>query len=190
MSRCAATRWSAKSPIQCRCYSLSALGLQRTPVHRGFAQRRGRGASGRLPRLVRALRLQRGTARRNARLRSDRGNAQRGCPTDCGHAVESQLRVRTTESAALVVVAAIVLANRASAPLAQAHSGSIVLPLSEHSQWQVLHYRSLPPHRVRFLSAGLEMAVDGSAMPLIHPFAQRLRVSAVRVEGRVEGALR
>jgi hypothetical protein len=88
------------------------------------------------------------------------------------------------------VVTAIVLACRASAPTAQAEPNSIVLPLSEQARWQVLQYRSLPPHRIRFSSAGLEMAVEGSAMPLIYPLPGRPRVSAIRVKGRVEGALR
>jgi hypothetical protein len=89
-----------------------------------------------------------------------------------------------------VVVAAIFLACRASAQIAQAQPKSIVLPLSEPAKWQVLQYRNLPPHRVRFSSAGLEMAVDGSAMPLIYPLPQRLRVGEIRVKGRVDGALR
>lgn len=92
--------------------------------------------------------------------------------------------------AALLIVCALVLASRASAPIAQSQPDSVILPLSEPAQWQVLQYRSLPPHRVRFSGAGLEMAVDGSAMPLIYPLAQRPKVSAVRVKGRVEGALR
>jgi len=53
-----------------------------------------------------------------------------------------------------------------------------------------LQYRSLPPHRIRFSSAGLEMAVDGSAMPLIYPLTERVRVTGIRVKGRVDGALR
>lgn len=98
--------------------------------------------------------------------------------------------MRRVQPAALIVVAAIVLACRASAPLAQAQSNSIVLPLGEQATWQVLQYRSLPPHRIRFSSAGLEMAVDGSAMPLIYPLPRRLQVSTIRVKGRVDGALR
>lgn len=97
--------------------------------------------------------------------------------------------MRRVQPAALVVVA-VVLACGASAPHVQAQPNSIVLPLSEQAKWQVLQYRSLPPHRIRFSSAGLEMAVDGSAMPLIYALPQRLRVSAIRVTGRVEGALR
>lgn len=112
---------------------------------------------------------------------------------DFGDAVRTNLRyfqVRRVQPAAFVVVAAVILACRASAPIAQAQSSSIILPLSERAKWQVLQYRSLPPHRIRFSSAGLEMAVEGSAMPLIYPLPQRLRVSAIRVKGRVEGALR
>lgn len=97
--------------------------------------------------------------------------------------------MRKSQPAALVIVTALLLACRASAAIAQAQSDSIVLPLSEQSQWQVLQYRSLPPHRVRFSSAGLEMAVESSAMPLIYPLPKRLRVGAIRVNGRVDGAL-
>lgn len=65
-----------------------------------------------------------------------------------------------------------------------------MLPLSEPANWQVLQYSSLPPHRIRFSQAGLEMMIEGSAMPLIYPLSGRLRVSSIRVKGRVEGALR
>jgi hypothetical protein len=68
--------------------------------------------------------------------------------------------------------------------------GSLSVPLSEQTGWQVLQYRNLPPHRIRFSAAGLEMTVDGSAMPVIYPLATRLRVSGIRVKGRLEGALR
>lgn len=65
-----------------------------------------------------------------------------------------------------------------------------VLPLDDAANWQVLQYSRLPPHRIRFTRAGLEIAVDGSAMPLIYPLPGRLRVSGIRVKGRFEGALR
>jgi hypothetical protein len=68
-------------------------------------------------------------------------------------------------------------------------SGSVVLPLDQVS-WQVLRYSKLPPHRIRFSQAGLEMMVDASAMPLIYPLPEPMRVSRIRVKGRVEGQLR
>ncbi|MGQ0546718.1 MAG: hypothetical protein ACT4P3_15500 [Betaproteobacteria bacterium] len=54
----------------------------------------------------------------------------------------------------------------------------------------MLRYRNLPPHRVRFSAAGLEIAVTGSAMPLIYPLPRKLQVAGIRVQGRVEGTLR
>ena len=73
---------------------------------------------------------------------------------------------------------------------AASHAQAAVVPLSEPAKWQILQYSSLPPHRVRFSQAGLEMAVDGSAMPLIYPLPEPLRVTEVRVKGRIEGTLR
>jgi hypothetical protein len=70
------------------------------------------------------------------------------------------------------------------------HPSSVVVPLNEQAKWQVLQYSSLPPHRIRFSQAGLEMRVEGSAMPLIYPLASRMRVSHLRVKGRVDGSLR
>ena len=83
-------------------------------------------------------------------------------------------------------LAAAALAALPAALQAQA----VVVPLSDPAKWQILQYSSLPPHRVRFSQAGLEMAVEGSAMPLIYPLAEPLRVAQVRVTGRIEGALR
>ncbi len=85
-------------------------------------------------------------------------------------------------------IAALAIATATSAQ--ETRPRVVDLPLNEQASWQVLKYSSLPPHRVRFSSAGLEMAVDTSAMPLIYPLPTRLRVSAIRVKGRVEGALR
>jgi SAM-dependent methyltransferase len=69
-------------------------------------------------------------------------------------------------------------------------SASVVVPLSSQTNWQILQYSNLPPHRVGFSAQGLEMAVDGSAMPLIYPLAKPIRVKSIRVKGRLEGALR
>lgn len=67
---------------------------------------------------------------------------------------------------------------------------AFALPLTEQANWQVLQYRNLPPHRLRFSSAGLEMAVAGSTMPVIYPLPKTPRVTGVRFQGRVEGTLR
>lgn len=93
-----------------------------------------------------------------------------------------------SESASLTS-AAVALAFLATPLNAQPRSSSVVLPLSEQANWQVLQYSNLPPHRISFSKAGLEMMVDGSAMPLIYPLSGRLRVSSIRVKGRVEGTL-
>lgn len=63
------------------------------------------------------------------------------------------------------------------------------LPLAAPAGWQVLEYRNIPPHRIRFSASGLEMRVEGSAMPVIYPLPRPQSVRAVRVKGRVEGSL-
>lgn len=74
--------------------------------------------------------------------------------------------------------------------IAALSSGSLLLPLSEQTNWQVLQYSSLPPHRIHFSNAGLEMMVDGSAMPLIYPLPKSVTVKGIRVRGRLKGTLR
>ena len=85
------------------------------------------------------------------------------------------------------------LACLATASIAQAPStspDSVSVPLTEEAHWQVLQYSRLPPHRIRFSGAGLEIMVDGSAMPLIHPLPRPVPVKSFRVKGRIEGTLR
>lgn len=87
----------------------------------------------------------------------------------------------------------VVLALFAAAGISSAQEPpprNVIVPLGEQAKWQVLQYRSLPPHRIRFTDAGLEIAVDNSAMPLIYVLPEGLRVSNIRVKGRVEGSLR
>lgn len=89
----------------------------------------------------------------------------------------------------LVAAAALPL----SAPSAQEpgrSSGPLLVPLSEQASWQVLRYDQLPPHRLQFSRAGLEIAVEGSAMPLIYALPRPVRAKSIRVKGRVEGTLR
>jgi hypothetical protein len=78
----------------------------------------------------------------------------------------------------------------ASSALASDPSRPFLLPLDNAANWQVLRYRSLPPHRIRFSRAGLEMIVEASAMPLIYPLPSPMSVNTVRVRGRIEGSLR
>lgn len=81
-------------------------------------------------------------------------------------------------------------ATLAALSVGTAAAQELRLPLGDRSAWQVLQYRNLPPHRVGFSSTGLEIAVDGSAMPLIYPLPKPMAVREVRVKGRVEGTLR
>ncbi len=62
-------------------------------------------------------------------------------------------------------------------------------PLDSPAGWQLLEYRGIPPHRVRFSPAGLELRIDRSAMPLVHPLPKPMAVRSVRVRGRIEGTL-
>lgn len=75
-------------------------------------------------------------------------------------------------------------------PLAAGAQSSISIPLNDRSGWQVLEFRRIAPHRIRFSAAGLEMKVESSAMPVIYPLPKAARVAAVRVKGRVAGTLR
>lgn len=94
----------------------------------------------------------------------------------------------TLQTAAALALGFLAAASSAQEP--PRSSGSVLLPLSEQTNWQVLQYRNLPPHRIRFSKAGLEMMVAASAMPLIYPLPASVRVTGIRVRGRVDGALR
>lgn len=90
------------------------------------------------------------------------------------------IQARPTVLAALVVWAS----------TAAGQSGEVLtLPLDDRAKWQVLQYSRLPPHRVRFSKAGLEIAVDGSAMPLIYPLPKAFAAARIRVKGRLDGTL-
>ena len=80
------------------------------------------------------------------------------------------------------------LAALAAAAAVQAQPVSI--PLGAQGRWEALQYRNIPPHEIRFSPAGLELTVDGSAMPLVYPLEAAATVQSVRVRGRiVEGSL-
>ena len=81
------------------------------------------------------------------------------------------------------------LASAAIAQESALSSGSLLLPLNEQTSWQILQYSSLPPHRIHFSKAGLEMMVDGSAMPLIYPLPKSATVKSIRVRGQLKGTL-
>jgi hypothetical protein len=76
------------------------------------------------------------------------------------------------------------------AALAQPSPGPLRLPLSGQSGWQMLQFRNLPPHRVAFSSSGMQIMVDGSAMPLIYPLPRTMRVKEIIVRGRFTGTFR
>jgi hypothetical protein len=92
----------------------------------------------------------------------------------------------------LLLATAITLAFAAKVAGGQepAPGAPVFVRLGDQASWQVLRYSSLPPHRLRFSAEGLEIAVDGSAMPLIYPLPGLIRVTGIRVKGRLEGALR
>jgi hypothetical protein len=66
---------------------------------------------------------------------------------------------------------------------------ALPIPLGEQDKWQVLQYSRIPPHKVQFTKAGLEMQVERSAMPLVHPLGKPFATKRVRVKGRLEGTL-
>lgn len=92
-------------------------------------------------------------------------------------------------SSALRALALASLALASGAP-ASDPSRPFLVPLDDAAKWQVLQFRSLPPHRVRFSKAGLEMIVEASAMPVIYALPSPMAVGTVRVKGRIEGSLR
>jgi hypothetical protein len=77
----------------------------------------------------------------------------------------------------------------ACALLAGAAGAQVQVPLTDARGWQLLEYRGIPAHKVRFHEAGLEIAVDASAMPLVHPLPKPMRVKAIRVRARLQGVL-
>lgn len=92
-------------------------------------------------------------------------------------------------SLAAAATAFALVATVSSAQEPKLPSGLLTVPLSEQTNWQILQYSKLPPHRIRFSKDGLEMAVDGSAMPVIYPLPGPVRVKGIRVKGRIEGTL-
>jgi hypothetical protein len=86
------------------------------------------------------------------------------------------------------LIAALGLAG--ASPHAQ-EAERVLVPVHEQGRWQPLQYRGIAPHRIRFTPAGLEVGVEGSAMPLVYPLPVPARVTSVKVRGRVvEGSLR
>ncbi len=65
----------------------------------------------------------------------------------------------------------------------------LVVPLFSERGWQVLTYRGIPAHDVRFSEAGLRVEVRRSAAPVIYPLMPPLVVRSVRARGRIDGSL-
>lgn len=61
------------------------------------------------------------------------------------------------------------------------------VPVSDPLSWRLLAFDHVPQHSVRFSPAGLEITVHNSAMPLLCPFEQTVRVSSIHVRGRIHG---
>lgn len=97
------------------------------------------------------------------------------------------MRIRSSSA---VRALALALLAATSGVTASDPSRPFLVPLDDAAKWQVLQFRSLPPHRIRFSRAGLEMIVEASAMPVIYPLPTQMAVSTVRVRGRIEGTLR
>lgn len=65
----------------------------------------------------------------------------------------------------------------------------LVIPLTTAANWEVLSYRNIAAHTVRFGGDGLRIDVNASAAPIIYPLDSTRRVRGVRAEGRVNGQL-
>jgi len=64
-----------------------------------------------------------------------------------------------------------------------------VVPLTNDRGWQVLTYRNIPGHVVRFSNEGLEIRVRCSAGPIVYRLPTPVRVKHLRARGRIEGSL-
>jgi len=71
------------------------------------------------------------------------------------------------------------------------HSTTQILrvPLNDQSRWHELRYGKIPPHTLRFSESGLDIFVRRSAMPLLCPLPQAVRVHSIHVKGRIIGSL-
>lgn len=64
-----------------------------------------------------------------------------------------------------------------------------VVPLTSDQGWQVLEYRGIPAHNVRFSEAGLAIQVTRSAAPVIYRLPASMTVRSVEARGRIDGTL-
>ncbi len=63
------------------------------------------------------------------------------------------------------------------------------VPLNDQSRWHELRYGKIPPHTLQFSESGLEISVRRSAMPLLCPLPQPVRVNSIHVKGRIAGGI-
>lgn len=63
------------------------------------------------------------------------------------------------------------------------------VPLNDERRWHALKYDKRAPHTLRFTESGLEISVRRSAMPLLWPLPQAVRVNSIHVKGRIIGSI-
>ena len=68
--------------------------------------------------------------------------------------------------------------------------GTFALPLDQTNGWQFLKYRKIPPNTFHCTSAGLVIGVTNSAAPAVFPLTNELRVTEMRVRGKISGSLK
>ena len=63
------------------------------------------------------------------------------------------------------------------------------VPLNDERRWHALQYDKRTPHTLRFTESGLDISVRRSAMPLLCPLPQAVRVNSIHVKGRIVGSI-
>lgn len=71
-----------------------------------------------------------------------------------------------------------------------ARGGTFELPLTQTNGWQFLKYRHILPNTFRCISAGLIIGVTNSAAPAVFPLTNEMRVTELRVRGKISGSLK
>ena len=65
-------------------------------------------------------------------------------------------------------------------------SAMFLVPLTEKGDFKELVYRSIPKHNIDFTKQGMKVQVNSSAMPLIYPLKEKVRVSGIELKGNVD----
>lgn len=71
----------------------------------------------------------------------------------------------------------------------QTTTQTLRVPLNDERRWHALKFNNRAPHTLRFTESGLEIAVRRSAMPLLCPLPQAVRVNSIHVQGRIIGSI-